>query len=131
MRLLAKALRRNFSPSLSVPVGESPTGTGESPVLPNQNGAGYEISGLERPLVGRIHPKKEYTHINRWNWEEKRKAPHPGRPMKTNSTARSNIPIGGDLSAREFPLSLVGKNTTRLEALPCSTLSAGWEEWEA
>ena len=38
-RLLANALRRNFSPSLSVPVGESPTGTGESPVLPNQNGA--------------------------------------------------------------------------------------------
>ena len=46
MRLLAKALRQNFSPSLSVPLGESPTGTGESPVPPNRSWAGYEISGL-------------------------------------------------------------------------------------
>jgi hypothetical protein len=49
LRLLARAMRWNFSPSLAVPVGESPTGTGESPVLPNQNGARYEISALEQP----------------------------------------------------------------------------------
>ena len=47
MRLLARVLRQNFGSSLSVPVGESPTGTGESPVPPNQSGAGYEISGLD------------------------------------------------------------------------------------
>ena len=38
MRLLAKALRHDYSLSLSVPVGESPTGTGGSPVPPSQSG---------------------------------------------------------------------------------------------
>ena len=38
-RLLAKALRHDYGPSLSAPVGESPTGTGGSPVPPNQSGA--------------------------------------------------------------------------------------------
>jgi len=46
MRLLAQSLRHDSSPSVSVPVGESPTGTGGSPVLPNQNGARHEISRL-------------------------------------------------------------------------------------
>ena len=46
VRLLAQSLRHDSSPSVSVPVGESPTGTGGSPVLPNQNGARHEMSGL-------------------------------------------------------------------------------------
>jgi spermidine synthase len=48
MRLLARALRLGCGSSSSVPVGESPTGTGGSPVPPNQRGAGYEVSGPAR-----------------------------------------------------------------------------------
>ena len=48
IRLLAEALGHNSRASHSVPVGESPTGTGGSPVLPNQNGARHEMSGLAR-----------------------------------------------------------------------------------
>ena len=58
MRLLAKALGYSYSPSLSVPVGESPTSTGTAfaeatcgqgaPVPPRQSSAGYELSRMIR-----------------------------------------------------------------------------------
>ena len=44
MRLLARALRLGCGPSSSVPVGESPTGTGGSPVPPIQSRARYKIN---------------------------------------------------------------------------------------
>jgi hypothetical protein len=46
LRLWANALPHDDTLSLQVPVGESPTGTGESPVLPSDIGCDYEISGL-------------------------------------------------------------------------------------
>ena len=42
--LLAEVLPHDYSPSVPFPVGESPTGTGGSPVPPTQRHAGYEIS---------------------------------------------------------------------------------------
>ena len=52
LRLWAKALPHDDSLSLQVPVGESPTGTGESPVLPIEIGCDYEISGLKLECGG-------------------------------------------------------------------------------
>ena len=46
MRLLARALRRDHRLSLPVPVGESPTGTGGSPVPPNPKGAAFTLIEL-------------------------------------------------------------------------------------
>jgi len=46
MRSSANALPRDYTPSLRVPVGESPTGTGGSPVLPTESGHGHKISVL-------------------------------------------------------------------------------------
>jgi len=46
MRLWPAVLGDNDSPCLQHPVGESPTGTGGSPVLPTEDGHGNEISGL-------------------------------------------------------------------------------------
>jgi len=54
---LAKALRRDFTPSLPVPVGESPTGTGPDGIgmLPTNSAHGYEMCGLE--MAAAVHWK--------------------------------------------------------------------------
>jgi hypothetical protein len=61
-RLLPNALHPESTPSLSIPVGESPTGTGGSPVPPDHNGAGYKICGLILFLI-QLRPLMEVEHV--------------------------------------------------------------------
>jgi hypothetical protein len=105
LRLWANALPHDDTLSNQVPVGESPTGTGESPVLPSDIGCVYEISGLApKPRRGRHRRTQRGTDFARWF------APKPGLLRLRRAAAPNNpsnppgIPTGSlDIRSNRLP----------------------------